>query len=324
MNITKRFIQFLIFGSLYYLPLKAQMQYTTQNYVNTLSPVKVSVALLAFENFLLPITAGIMVEGHLKNKLFYNVQFRQGYIRNFFLDKTRLLTTQKESKGTFFEAGMDWVFTEKIKPGKVKVITSYFNDGHHSTQTFFRAECDVRKYWALSGGTVLYNRTKYLNSDSLEYIISGSQNLKPDKDKNMHFNQNTFGLYAGIAHRKIKKAIVSYNGFNARVFYATRFYAHVLIGTTKANDVIYNNVTYKIDNVKQHPLGYRLGWQWDEMGVVTGFEFGKMPHALLATPNPQGINLLNNPFLNYAKLTFQFNIFNGDKKYFKENTTTNK
>ncbi|TKB95562.1 hypothetical protein [Pedobacter cryophilus] len=304
-------------------PVIAQINYKTQNYTHQLSPVKVSISFLNFENILTPITAGILMEGQLKDKLFYNMQFRQGYIRDFTIAPDKLLTTQKESKGTVFETGVDYPFSDKIKAGKVKVTSSLSFDGLNTFQEkYFLADCDVRSYWAFSGGLMKNIRPKYINSDSSTYIISGGQDIKASDGNFTHFSQNSNGLYAGIVHRKIKKAVVNSEKWNYRVFYSTKFYAQVLIGSTKIDDIVYNNQTYKIDNAKQEPLGYRIGWQWDQMGAVTGFEFGKMPGITLETPVQKSeLDKIfkHNPYLNYVRFTFHFNIFNGDKSYAMKN-----
>ncbi|MDQ6610517.1 MAG: hypothetical protein M3Y85_11930 [Bacteroidota bacterium] len=317
----KTILYLLIPAMLCHASAMAQFEYKTQNYTHNLSPVKVSFSFLNMENFITPITAGILVEGQLNDKLFYNVQLRQGYVRNFLVSSGALLTTQKESKGTVFEAGIDWPFADVIKQGKVKVATSSSFDGSYVRERYFNAVCDVRSYWAVSGGVMEYTRPKYMNSDSAEYIISGSKNIKATGENFTHFNQTTFGAYGGIAHRKIRKAIVVSNGVSYRRFYSTKFYAQLLIGGTTVGDIIYNKQTYKIDNAKQMPIGYRLGWQWDQMGVVTGFEFGKMPGVNLDTPVKKDALskiFVNNPFLNYARVTFHFNLWNSDKNYFSQ------
>lgn len=299
---------------------EAQPDYTSTSYTHELSPFKVSLTVVGMEDILTPVTAGLLFEGQLKDKIFYNFQFRQGYIRNFMIPKSDLITTQKESKGTVFEAGIDLPFSDRIKPGRVKVTTSldFSYDRNNLLEKYFKADCDVRKYWAFNGGIMYYNRPEYINSDSALYIISGNENIKAPKDQFTHFNQSTLGFYAGIAKRKIKKALVKNGDVNYGVYYSTKFYAQVFIGNTSIGDIVYNNQPYKIDNAVQMPLGYRIGWQWDQNGVVTGFEFGKMPGVKLETPVEQSQLskiFVQNPFLNYARLTIHFTLFNGDKRY---------
>ena len=201
-------VYFFAFTFLYCGMAVAQVNYKTTNKTHELAPVKISFSFLNMENILTPVTAGFLIEGQLMDKLHYTVHVRQGYIRNFLIPKTDIITTQRESKGTVIEAGADWVLSDITKSGKVKVITSSSNDGTYINEKYFRAVCEVRKYWAVSGGVISYTRPKYINSDSSEYIISGNQSIKAPKDKFTHFNQGTMGFYAGIVHRKIKKAIV--------------------------------------------------------------------------------------------------------------------
>lgn len=299
------------------------ISYKTENYTHNLAPFKLSISFLNFENILTPITAGVMVEGHVKDKLFYNAQFRQGYIRNFMVATEKLITTQAESNGTYFEAGVDWVFADKIKKGKLKIVTSSSFNGSSTSQTYFKADCEARRYFALSGGVIQYIRPKYINSDSSEYIVSNGVDKKAPNDKFTHFNQSTSGLYVGITKRKIRKVIVKADdGYNYRAFYSTKFYLHALVGTTSIDDIIINNQSFKIDNAKQNPVGYRMGWQWDQMGVTTGFEFGNMPGVTLETPivKSEIDNLFKfNPFFNYMRLTFHFSIFNNDKNFYIKN-----
>lgn len=323
MNYLKYYV---LFNLLLFISNATQSQtisYKTENYTHHLAPFKLSISLLNFESIITPITAGIMLDGHIKDKIFYNVQFRQGYIRNFTISEEKLVTTQAESNGTYFEAGVDLVFAEKIKNGKVKLVTSSSTYGNTTSQTYFKADCEVRRYFALSGGVIQYIRPKYINSDSSEYIVSNGVDIKAPKDKFLHFNQSTSGLYIGISKRKIRKVIVKADDErNYRAFYSTKFYLHALIGTTSIDDIIINNQTFKIDNAKQNPIGYRMGWQWDQMGVITGFEFGNMPGVTLETPVVKSeIDQIFkfNPFFNYMRFTIHFSIFNNDKNYYIKN-----
>jgi hypothetical protein len=205
-NMNKPAVYFIAITFLYCSIATAQVTYKTVNKTHELAPVKISFSFLNMENVLTPVTAGLLVEGQLMDKLHYTVNVRQGYIRNFLIPKTNIITTQRESKGTVIEAGADWVFNDITKSGKVKVTTSSGNNGNYINEKYFSAVCDVRKYWAISGGIMNYTRPKYVNSDSSAYIISGNQSIKAPKDKFTHFNQSTTGFYAGTVHRKIKKS----------------------------------------------------------------------------------------------------------------------
>lgn len=316
----KFFTKLLLISILFSLYNSAQAQtveYKTENYTQELAPLKISISPLSFENFISPITAGVMAEGYLKKKFFYNVQFRLGYVRNFTIDKEKLVTTQKESKGSFFEAGIDFPFYNKAKPSKLKVVTNTVNYGNSKHESYFKAVCEKRIFWSLSGGVMQYGRARYNNSETSNQFIANGVIVQPGVGNFTHYNQNTFAAFAGISKRRIKKAIINSNGTNYRRFYSTKFYAHILFGATSMGDVVIDAKVLAFTNAKQSTLGYRMGWQWDEMGVVTGFEFGKMPEIRLETPIveseiSQALN--KNPF-NYVRFTFQFVIFNNDKNY---------
>ena len=313
----------LLFIVCFAAKLSAQsIEYKTQNNLHDLAPVKISLAVMSMETFLFPITFGGRVEGQILDKLHYQANYRQGVVRNFFIPKDEVLTTQKESKGLYIDASAELVFRDKTKPGRVKVITDNTYNSLYSTQSYFIADCDARRYWALSGGISEYARPKYYSRDSSEYIISDGQNLLPPEGKSYHSNISTTSIFAGLTFRKIRKSVVNSGGYNYRRYYAKRFYIQLVSGISTAGDIILNDKSFKIDNIKQDPLGYKIGWQWDEMGVVTGFEFGKQPGITMNIPSSQEAAtdlLLNNPFLNYAKLTFHFDLWNSDKNYHQKN-----
>jgi len=315
MNISTKTYLILLFIILSLCATARQINYETVNKTHDLAPLKISLSFLNFENMLTPFTAGIAVDGHVKDKLFFNFQLRQGYIRNFLISKDKLLTTQNESKGTYIEAGVHFPFYNKTKKGKLHIVTS----SNGSSEQFFKADCEVRKYWALNAGVIEYIRPKYVNSDSSEYIVSNNISYKAPDEHFLHFNQSSTILFAGFTHRKIKKALVKSEGTVYRRFYSTKFYIDALVGATKVQDfTLAGSPTMNIDNAKQAPLGYRIGWQWDQMGVITGFEFGKMPGVNLETPVEKGeIEKIfkSNPYLNFVRLTFHFSIFNNDKNY---------
>ena len=298
--------------------IRAQVNYKTENYTHDLAPLKVSVSFLNMEDILTPITAGVLIEGQLKDKLFYNVQFRKGYLKDFSIPARDLLTTSNEGKGSVFEAGIDFPFYDATKTGKIKVTTSTTFDGTYLGEKYFKANAEIRNYWALSTGVTNYSRPKYLKTDDSEYLGAQVQSNTGNQSKFIPFDIVTSGFYAGIVRRKIRKAIVTTNGTRYRRFYSKKFYAQFLMGSTKVKDFAYNDQTFKIVNAKQAPFGYRLGWQWDEMGVVTGFEFGKMPGVSYESSTEKtelSKIFINNPFLNYARFTFHFNVFNADKNY---------
>lgn len=266
-----------------------------------------------FERGFFPITAGVLAEGQVSNKLYYIAGFRKGYTRNFFIPKENLLTAQKESRGHVFEAGMELVFADRNDQGSMKIVTSSTSYGNYISERYFTASCDVRKYWSLSGGIMQYQAPSYLMGRDSVFIQSGTSRVYPSSEYYLHSNINTFGGYAGLTWRKIKKAAVISDGWRYKRFYSTRFYIHMLFAGSKAEDILYNNITYQVDNIKQVPFGYRIGWMWDQMGTVTGLELGKIPHAAIDAGQEDDLKLTK--YYNYFRLTFHFMIINTDKQY---------
>ena len=71
----------------------AQMvNYRVDNRIDQLSPLKVGLTLVGVENFLTPITAGVSVDYRLIDHLTLNGQVRIGYLKNFLLNESALVT----------------------------------------------------------------------------------------------------------------------------------------------------------------------------------------------------------------------------------------
>lgn len=314
--LMKRILAIAGFIIVYHSVLSQSVSYRVENHTHELSPYKISFSFMNLETGFFPITAGLAAEGQVNDKLYWSMQFRKGYIRNFFIPASNVLTTQKESRGRIFEAGAEWVFSDEDDQGALKIVTDQTSYGNYISQNYFIAGCDKRKYWAWSGGIMQYVIPHYVNGTDSAYILSGAEKIYAPGENYFHFNLNTFGGYAGITKRKIRKAAVISDGWRYKRFYSTRFYVHMLIGASAAGDVIYNNRTYTVDNLEQFPLGYRIGWQWDEMGAITGLELGKLPTAGLKT-NSSSTDALGklSRYYNYFRLTFHFTIINGDKQY---------
>jgi hypothetical protein len=286
--------------------------YTIENKTDQISPFKISIAPFNFEQFFVPLTSGISFEGHIKNKVFYDIQYRMGFMRNFMVTEGEMATSQEESFGRLAEAGFYLVIRDKIKKGKLKIVYS----SSYGADNYFNAACDYRKMWGLTFGAMLYNRATYISRDSSEYVISGTNHIMAPDEKFIHFNQTTQAFYAGIVRRKLKKAVINSHGKNYKRYLSNKFYLHGLFGNTVADDIIFNNISYKIDNATQIPMGYRIGWQWDQKRTEVCFEFGKMPGVYLKTPYEKkdpDLYIKDNPYLNYARLVVSFNIINGDR-----------
>jgi hypothetical protein len=285
--------------------------YTVDNYTDKLSPIKPSLTLMTLEG-LIP-QYGFTIEGAIGKRLGYNTVFRRDYVRNFFTSEDEIGNIDVERKSNYFEAGIDFFLTNKIKEGSspLKIVTSSSSYGSYSYTRYFTAYVDKRTQFGLHGGVYYFNKgiyTKQTTDDNYFTFTAKNTTTLPD-DRNYIVNTNNTAVFAGLIFKKVRKATVHSDGWKYYRHYGRRIYLDALIGGASLKDVVANGETYKVEAVNSSPIGYRIGFEWDQMGVVTGFEFGMRP-------GPQtGII----PGFNYFNLNFSFNIFNGDKRYAMRN-----
>jgi hypothetical protein len=293
------------------------VSYKADNQTKKLAPVKVGLT-LAFASGN-QIMAGGLVQGNLMDRLFYHGEYRKGLVRGFsnagMAGTEDLLTTQSETKGGYMEAGAEWAIVDKMGEGKFKVVT----DQSMNMERSFRATVDMRKLVTVGGGIFSLSHAYYLGDDSANYFMSGSTMLRPTKDKILHSNINTAGFFAGVSLRKIKKAAVSSGGYRYRNFKATSWSFQVMSGASRMQDIVVGGKTYKIDNAKSAPLGYRILWRADRGPTSTCVELGKMPHIAFSNDNPPDLSMFGtegiSTFVNYFRLSFNFILYGNDRKY---------
>lgn len=291
---------------------KAQtVTYSVDNYTEELSPVKPSLTLLALEG-LLP-QFGLTVEGAIGKRLGYNAAYRRDYVRNFFISKDEIGNIDAERKTNYFEAGIDFFFTNRIKEGSspLRVVTSSSTYGNYSYTRYFTAYVDKRSQFGLHGGVYYFNKgiyTKQTTEDNYFTYTSKNTTQLPD-DRTYIINSNNSAFFAGLIFKKVRKATIFSDGWKYYRHYGRRIYLDALVGGASLKDITAGGQTYEVKAVESSPIGYRIGFEWDQMGVVTGFEFGMRP-------GPQtGII----PGFNYFNLNFSYNLFNGDKRYAMRN-----
>ena len=287
----------------------AQMvNYRVDNRTDQLSPLKVGLTLVGVENFLTPITAGVSVDYRLIDHLTLNGQVRIGYLKNFLLNESALVTTQPENTGFYSEITGNYAFLDWTSKGKIKVQTS--------GSTYFKAQCDARHQIAGTAGVFDYSRSGVEYCNSTNYIISGTTNLIPSNpDQNMFLlSKNTFGGVFGLTYSNIKKCIVHYNDVSQTKYLMNRLYFHLLAGGTGVGKITYNGSDYKIDNAKNlQPIGYKLGWYVEEGIMTAGLEFGLMPDIYFQTPQQPSVTADKYP--NYFKFTFGLMLYGSDSKF---------
>lgn len=281
--------------------LQAQeVTYKAENFNNTLSPFKVSLSAMFYRSILQPAFGGT-VEGVIANRVAYHGTFLYSPWNNFAIQHEHMNDAgDKFKKEKYFEAGADLFLFSWTKEGKGKFKVTTSNDG--VTERYFIARTDIRKTFAVRGGVVNYNLVRYYNYEDLTGTVGG-------KEGEMAFRNFTMiGGYAGVAFRKIKKARITSGGWIYYKNHQRIFYMDVMTAGGVGNAINYQNTEYKPDS-KIDALGYRMGFQWDQQGTITTWEFGKQP----SPTSPKDLPMAK--YYNYMTLGFSFTLFGGDKRY---------
>ena len=205
------------------------------------------------------------------------------------------------------EAGAQFQFASYIKKKEKKV--GVLLEGGISSKTYIKVPAKKGRSFGVRGGLMMY-RVPIKNSATSPFVSEGRD---MDSTKDLFSNGTSTCVYFGYTGRKIRKIGIDADGYGKRKSYMSRvFFADVITGGTVLADVNYNDKSWNIKDSKKDALGYRLGWEWDENGTVTRFEFGKRPgfHQ----------SFLTNSFIpNYLMLSFGFSIYGGEKFVAKDN-----
>lgn len=278
------------------------VDYTVTDFSQNLSPFKIS-ATVALEA-ILP-QYGFLIQGTIGKRLGYSATYRRNMSKFLFMaDQDEVGNPEDIKTGQYFEADVDFLLTDKSKAGAKAKITTESNV--YSEKSFI-ARVNKRRQWGLHGSFFTYNRPYFTGANPNEgNLITLSQNNIDFVPNGTSYGSNmrNFGLSAGIVFKKTKKSTVHADGWNHFFHQGFRFYVDALFGITSFEDVVVNSVRYEARATDSTPIGYRLGFEWDQMGVVTRLELGSRP----------GVQFLY-PFYNYWNLNFSFNLYGGDKRY---------
>ncbi|MCC6722339.1 MAG: hypothetical protein IT243_09055 [Bacteroidia bacterium] len=280
-----------------------KISYTVDDYSSKLSPVKISIGVGVDANAY----AGVLAEGAIGKKLGYNACYRREV---YSFSNKELIDNKSEIKsGNYLEASVDFFLLDKMKKNKKLKITTSKNA---YSEKYFIARVPMRKQKGLHGGISFSNRMFYTDADtSADKIIELSNangKFVPNNGKIYGSNSTNMFAFGGLVFKKIKKTTVHANGWKYYSHLARRFYIDALFGFSSLSDVTISNAKYKAKPAKSSPVGYRVGVEWDQMGVVTSIEFGMRPGVQYLTPS-----------FNYFNLNFSFNIYGTDKKYAMRN-----
>lgn len=285
--------------------------YSVDNYTQKLSPFKPSITLLGLESIVPQF--GLTIEGAVGKRLGYNTVYRRNYLKNLFTPNDNLANPDAKETGNYFEAGLDLFLTDRVKKGssELRVVTSSATYGNYTYTRSFRAYVDKRTQFGLHGGIYYFNRSLFTGTteDPVLELTDTKTGTKAPTTTNYTINSNNPALFAGLVFKKVRKATIHSGGWKYYRHMARRIYMDVLLGQTSYKNVTINTTTYEVKAIQSSPVGYRLGFEWDQMGVVTGLELGYRP----------GVNLTAMPGFNYFQLNFSFNLLNGDKQYAMRN-----
>jgi hypothetical protein len=280
-----------------------KISYTTYfNDPTKLSKQKIYLDILSLEN----IALGAGIHGYyqpIKN-ITFNGLFRYTYYD--FLTKLAEKDSKNPINSPFTgEAGVQLNFANYVKKKERKV--GILVEGGMTSKTYIKVPAKKARSFGLRGGVTMY-RTPVKSSTDHPFISNG---VKMDSSKSFYSNATSTCIYFGYTGRKVRKIGVDADGYGKRRTYLSRvFFADVITGATLLSDVEYNNQTFKIKDTKKNPLGYRLGWEWDENGTVTRVEMGSRP-GLKTTG-------VLSYFPNYMMVSFGFAIYGGEKFIFKD------
>lgn len=287
------------------------VEYTVKDFTDRLSPMKLSISTAFFDVGLFQ--AGMLAQG-VKGKFGYTAFYHQGLSSTMMLPKDNVMNADNAKTSRFFETGVDYFFADRLKENSAHVKTEV-SSTMYSTK-YFQAICNKRKLTGLHGGIIHYNQTVGVkkNTEDGLYLLETVNGMPPGNDQTFYFNTRSTYLFAGLVFKKVIKNTVNSNGWNYYKHYGRRIFMDVLFGGTSMEEITSGGNTYTLATKQTSPLGYRVGFEWDQMGVVTRFEIGQRPQRYeLAIPG-----------YNYIQLSFAFNVFQGDKTYAMSSKYTKK
>lgn len=296
----------ILYFTLFTSALWGQMvSYTVDNYTEKLSPFKPSFTLLGLDG-LIP-QYGLTLEGAIGKRLGYNFAFRRDYVKNFFISDDELGNPGNKKHTNYIEGSIDFFLTNKVRQGisPLRVVTSSSTYGNYIYSRYFTAYVDKRTQFGLHGGLYYYNTTLFSAADTSMFTFTGNGSSTLPGDVKFAINSRNSAFFAGIVFKKVRKATIHSGGWKYFRHLGRRIYIDALLGGSTLKDINYANRTYQVEWATKSPVGWRMGFEWEQMGTVTSFEFGYRP----------GLGKSFIPAYNYFNLSFSFNLFNGDKRY---------
>lgn len=260
-----------------------------------LDPLKVYLDVGAIDGF---IGAGLHSNYYVTKDLRVEAIARYGYL--YFGSKEDGRANSSEISAPFYvEAGGQYYLTEKLKKKEKKYAVTVSSFGNTTTSLPLKAKVGMAR--GVRGGVFFYKNVAAANSDNPFKTTEGDLS---DPEKSMFTNYTSTGLYAGYARRKTKKVKVDIDMYGTRRnFMCNTFFVDFMTGTTSLKDVVYQGTTYDVNESSKAALGYRLGWEWEELVSSVRLEMGLRPGYLAFGDIP----------FNYMMLSMGFTIVGGEK-----------
>lgn len=264
-----------------------------------LDPFKLYLDALAFDA---AIGAGIHANYYLTPKMRLEAIGRYGYLYGGKKEENRANTGDLPAP-FYAEAGGQFYLTEKLKKKDKKYAVTVSQSGSSKTTLPLRVKVGMAR--GVRGGLFLYRNNAVGATDNPFETKNGPIS---DPEKSLFTPFTSTGIYAGYARRKTKKVKVDISSYGTRRGYlCSTFFVDFMTGTTGFKDVVYQGVTYDVNESPKAPLGYRIGWEIEELGTNVRLEAGLRPGFLAFA------GVFDNAPINYMMLSMGFTIVGGEQ-----------
>ncbi|MFI5149935.1 MAG: hypothetical protein ACHQRM_09400 [Bacteroidia bacterium] len=258
------------------------------------------ILLLNLDNIVIP-SAGLMARYEMGKIFTFDAQYKRSFYYLIPIDQTKSLTNNVRKATNTFEVLGTFHILDRLVDKTLKISLKTTSYGSHTETESMRIPVKSRKIFGARGGLYFYRAPVSASSTaSTPVVFKSKQDTVQYRDNALTMGTAT-GSFLGLSSRRIDKAGVHVDGYgNRRRNRQREFYADVMIGGTKLDDLhLINGKTVSVTTATR-PIGWRVGGQWMDNGTFVRMEIGQMP------------------FVTGAKLMLNFNfgffIFGREKK----------
>lgn len=240
-------------------------------------PLKVYLQYLSMEG----ITLGAGLGGTYSPiaRIQFESQFRMTYWTPLGVDKENIVSDSKGGLNPYFEGGVNFYYTNKIKEGKGKAKLTL--SGGYKYEKFIVIRCNKRRMLGLRGGVFYSQSALNIGGNKQRFKSEDGTIITPPNGKYFSVAANTFGTYFGLSTRKTKHVVADVTGYGGRRWFSDSFlFADLLLGATTLSDVNYSGQTLDTKGTEKASIGFRAGAQVNQKNVVTRIELGVRPNVV--------------------------------------------